>query len=276
MKKPRYCPNIKSVIASDELVIGRVTLARMRCRKWSCPVCGPKNAQQWRAFLLDTFTKRMRDKRWVFVTLTAHQNAHISPEMSLKNLKQVWDKLYDRLRYKTGRALSWVMVYERHKSGRFHLHMLVDLGEEYDAYHFLISPDLDRAAKIKREKRHPLCIWLKEMSIKNGGGKIVHMTRIKEGDTSLDNVRLAVGYVTKYFTKAVEFPDFPERMRRIGSSRDIGSPRTKGKSGFKWYVKRYIALGEIERIEHYSLDKNGPLERADFDEWGFYPPEHEE
>lgn len=262
-------------MGSHEIVPGRLTIARMRCKQWSCAFCAERNKAQWRAYLLDTLNKRYRGEKWCFITLTAHKNAHVTPALSLKNIKQAWDKIYDKMRYRYKRKLSYVMTFEQHKSGRYHLHALINVGAEYDAHGFNIDDYLAGNALVAREKRHPECVWLKSAAVASGGGYMVHMTRVKARDTGTEHAGLVVGYIIKYISKMAVITNWPPRARRIITTQDIGSPKKKGKSGFGWHVIKRITIPDVLRGEVYSLDLNRPLERSDFDKTGLYPPEQE-
>lgn len=262
-------------MGSSDIVPGRLTVARMRCKQWDCDYCAIRNQRQWRAYLLDTLNKRFQGEQWCFITLTAHAKAHVTPAISLKNIKQAWDKIYDKMRYRYKRKLSYVITFEQHKSGRFHLHALINIGEDYDAKNFEIDASLGGQALKAREKRHPDCIWLKAVSVASGGGFMVHMSRIRDRATGAAHAGLVVGYILKYISKMAVITNWPKRARRIITTQDIGSPRKKGKSGFDWHVIKRITIPDINRGEVYSLDLNRPLARSDFDRLGLYPPEEE-
>lgn len=271
----RYCPRVQSLLASPDFKQGFISIARMRCKQWSCPYCGTKNGDMWRAHLLHTLMDAMQDRRWVFITLTAHPNAHVSPMSSLRNLKRGWDKLYDRLRYWHGSTPSYIMTYEEHKSGAFHIHALVDMGEEYDAFGPCEVSGMTRKERIREEKRHGFVKHLKKLCEKVKIGRMVHATRIQEGETSGDNVRLAVGYVTKYFTKGMSDMSFPKGWRRIGTSRDIGSPKTKNTKEFKWSVRQFVTPKDVMQEPHFLISENRPLDASDFGDEGLYPSSEE-
>lgn len=243
----------------------------MRCKQWTCPYCGTKNADMWRAHLLHTFCEVMTEKQWVFVTLTAKPKDHSSPEQSLKALKAGWGKIYDALRYRYGRKFSYVMVYEAHKSGAYHIHILIDLGAEYDSMGAAPEGIEPYGALIKAERRHPFCKALKAAAVKAKIGYIVHARRIKEGASGADNARLAVGYVTKYFVKQSEMLNFPKHARRIGTSRDIGSPATANKGKFSWRIRSFVEWAETRAIPHLLIQEGRMLNASDFGDEGVYP-----
>jgi len=268
----KYCPRVRSILLSDDIKQGYIAVARMRCKQWNCPYCSVKNGDMWRAHLLETFVNRMPDKRWVFCTLTIRNGKGMTPTLSLKRLKEGWSKIYDAIRYRWGKERSYVMVFEQHKSRIFHIHVLIDLGAQYDALgNVPTSGQFEGAELIKAERRHPFCKALKRMAEKAKIGYIVHARRILEGETGKDNARLAVGYVTKYFTKQLNIEGFPKRGRRIGTSRDIGSPKTANKGKFHWWVRSYIHPDETRAKPHFLISEGRVLDASDFGDEGVYP-----
>jgi hypothetical protein len=268
----QYCPRVKTLIASWDFKPNVLSIARMRCRQWDCEFCAIKNADMWRAHLLHTFCELMPQKRWIFVTLTVPSWAHeLAPEISLKLLKRAWGGMYDRLRFKNGGKLSYVLVFETHKSGIFHAHALCDMGEVYDAYGVIIDFGQSYETRIDDEKAHPFGIWLKEKCTDEKLGWVCHATRIKEGVSGGDNARLAVGYLTKYLSKAVLEIVLPKRARRICTSRDIGSPRSKSKKKYSWVLKGVISVIAAKSYPHYLIAEDRILSASDFGDDGYYP-----
>jgi len=268
----RYCPRVKTLIASWDFKPGFLSIVRMRCRQWDCPYCSTKNADMWRAHLLETFCNRFPDKHWVFVTLTVPPWAHeLEPDVSLRLLKDAWNGMYDRMRFKNGKKLSYVLVFETHKSGIFHVHALCDMGIVYDDYGVSIDFTLPYDDRILAEKDHPFGVWLREKCTAERLGWVCHATRIREGVTGKDNARLAVGYITKYFSKAVNDVVLPKRARRICTSRDIGSPRTKGKKEFSWVLKGVITSQSTKIVPHWLVSEDRILGPSDFGDDDCYP-----
>lgn len=268
-----YCPRIKTLIASWDFKPGYLAIARMRCRQWDCEYCAVKNADMWRAHLLHTFCEVMTDKRWVFITLTVPGWAHRQPvNVSLELLKKAWNGMYDKLRYKNGGHLSYVLVYETHASGIFHVHALCDMGDDYDAYYTVNGLRRDHEERVADEKEHSFCVWLKEKATDEKLGWVCHAARIREGDTGADNARLAVGYITKYISKAATEVVLPKRARRICTSRDIGSPRSKSKKEFSWVIKPSIQWRSSRAVPHWLVSEDRVLNASDFGDDGYYPP----
>jgi hypothetical protein len=263
-----YCRRIKGVVYSDDFKTGYRTLVRLSCKMWGCPYCGPKNAIAWRAYLLDRFNKTMRDEKWVFATITAHRKLHKHPEATLKNLQGVWKRLYDRLKFRYGgSALQYVRVFERHKSGAFHMHLLLNIGVYYDSRSFIIKDPLD-------EYRHPDCKWLRVACAELGGGWRVHMRRVWERDTKTENVGLVVGYMVSYLKKQLVDLPMPKHQRRIQTSRKIGSPNTAKKGAGTWTHVREIPVSMLRAVDKPILDySTGEILTEDsFEGESYYPP----
>lgn len=262
------CHKIKGVVYSDDYKKGYRALVRLRCKMWSCPYCGPKNAIAWRAYLLDRFNKHLREEKWCFITITAHKLAHKSPRASLLNLQQVWKKLYDRLLRRYGKEhMQYVRVFETHKSGRFHMHILLNIGEAYDKKDFVIKEPLD-------EYRHPDCKWLRLACAQLGGGWRVHIRRVWEAHTRTANVGLVVGYVLKYMGKQMVEMDMPKHQRRIQTSRKIGSPATNAQGRGKWDHLREIPISMLKtaKIPIVDMSTGEILTEESFEGEGYYPP----
>ena len=261
------CNRIKGVMISEDYRKGYTTLIRIRCEMWSCPDCGPINAQRWRAYLLDRFNKSFRDEKRCFYTITAHRKAHKAGAIAtLKNLQSVWKRLYDRLGRRYGRGLQYVRVFEQHKSGRYHMHFLLNSGEKYDSHNFVIKGDLD-------EFRHPECKWLRGAMASLGGGWRCHIRRVWEARTKTANVGLVVGYVLKYMGKNMGIMEFPKHQRRIQTSRKIGSPDTEAKGKGTWTHMREIPIDMVSGGRKIvDMTTGEVLTRSSFEGEHYYPP----
>lgn len=262
------CHRIKGIVYSDDFKTGYRTLVRLSCKMWGCPYCGPQNAISWRAYLLDRFNKSMRDEQWCFLTITANPKMHKTVRASLVNLQWGWKRLYDRLKLRFGRAaLQYVRVFEQHLSGRFHMHLLMNIGVYYDQWEFVIKSELD-------EHRHPDCRWLRMACAKLGMGWRCHIRRVWERDTKTQNVGLVVGYLVKYLGKQMVDLDMPKHQRRIQTSRKVGSPATAKVGRGTWTHAREIPLSMLRGGELPVLDySTGEILTEDsFEGEGYYPP----
>jgi hypothetical protein len=262
------CQRIKGIVLSDDFALGETTLKRVTCKMWDCSYCGPINASRWRAYLLKKFNQSFGHEKWCFYTITAHKNAHKSPETSIKNLQQVWKRLYDRMRrhYK-GKRLDYVRIFEPHKSGRFHMHILINVGLEYDKHAFVIRSYLD-------EFRHPECKWLRRAVTSLGGGWRCHIRRVWDDVARTENVGLVVGYITKYMSKQMASFKFPKNQRRVQTSRAIGSPDTDAKGRGNWHHMRELSLETVLRSPKPIIDvtTGERVVPASFEGEHYYPP----
>lgn len=202
------------------------------------------------------------------MTITANKGAHKhSAEMTIRNLQQVWKRLYDRMRRHYGKRLEYVRIFERHLSGRFHMHILINTGEEYDKKAFVIKDKLD-------EFRHPECRWLKLACVQLGGGHRVHIRRVWDDVKRSSNVGLVVGYILKYMGKDMASFAFPKFNRRIQTSRNIGSPATNAKGTATWEHKREIGEDYLRNAEKRIVDMTtGEIITINsFEGEAYYPP----
>jgi hypothetical protein len=256
-------------MVSHDHKAGYVVLSRIHCKMWGCPACGPQNAVNWRAFLLSRFNKDFGHEKWCFVTITANKWAHRRGALdTLKNLQDAWKRLYDHLLRRYGaKNMQYVRVFEQHKSGRYHMHFLMNFGEAYDAHNFVIKDDLD-------EFRHPECKWLSSVMRKLRAGWRVHIRRVWEEETRTANVGLVVGYIVKYVGKQLVDLEFPKYQRRIQTSRKIGSPETHRKTNSTWERLREISQEFVLKSKKPVVDitTGEILSIASFGGESFYPP----
>lgn len=262
-----YCKRLKGILLSHDFRNGYITLVRISCKQWGCPCCAQRNARNWRAYLLDTFNKRFGHEKWCFLTITAHRKAHVTPEMTVKNLQQVWKKLYDRLLRRYGKeSMNYVRVFEQHSSGRFHMHILLSCGEAYDKHAFVIRRNTD-------EFRHPECRFLRMACAELGGGWRVHIRRVWDDKARSSNVGLVVGYILKYMGKSMANFKFPKFQRRIQTSRKIGSPATNAKGVGTWKHVREIGISYLREAKKKIVDMTTGevLTERSFDGESYYP-----
>lgn len=255
-----HCKRFKALAVSNfKDTPQNLMVVPLRCRMWDCPYCAWKNRTIWRAHIIDRINALGGE--WIFITFTAHKNAHRAAK-TLENLKRGWKLLYDRLRrYFKPHALEYLMLYEKHSSKnpelqnkiRYHVHAVVRAelpGENvYD----------------RRNKRyyHPAFTrWLKDNSAGVGCGYQCHAAKIASA-----NGGLVAAYITKYMTKAAQdFGEFPKRMRRIGVSRGVGSPKM-AKSPETWRLRAGIVRLDVEfhdRVIDVATGEVIPLEYFNF------------
>lgn len=181
-----------------------VIAIRGTCKRWSCPVCGARNGRQWLARILDGM-RVLREPRWYFITITAHEKMR-GTDASLKNLREGWKKLYNRIRRKYGTS-TYIKVWEYHEDSTLHLHILV-------------------ARKIGKR-------WLKNNARECGMGYQVDSSRTK-------NPGQVAGYVSKYLLKGyVEGANMPKGLRRIEASRNFPKlPDISNSDDYIWTINQ--------------------------------------
>ncbi len=162
---------------------GRWHYARLGCKRWPCPRCGPKKARRLRHAIIEKAVEK--DLRR-FLTLTLDPST-CTPEQSIAYIRQCWNKYRTYLKRKFGVAVSYIAILELQKSGYAHLHILVD--------------------------RYIDQRWISETWRAVGGGKIVFITQV--------DIHRIAAYLSKYLTKELLLAGFRPRQRRYTTSRDI-------------------------------------------------------
>lgn len=264
----KVCPNVKRLIASRDYAPDRLTIARLRCKQWTCEFCAERNMKAWRRHLLERFQGDLKGKSWCFVTLTAPPEMHGYPEKSVEMFQVAWKRLYDLLRRHIGEKLSYVYMYEAHKSGTYHMHALISCGAYYD-----IEP-LVYVWKNPMD-HHTLHRWLQDTMPKLKAGWKCDIRRIYSRYGLSDGVS-AVLYSIKYFAKSKDWKRFKKHARRIGVTQDIGGLPKTPKTAFSWVPMPWLRKEEYDREnEVYDLSIRREVTPADF-EMGFYPPNNQD
>jgi len=109
------------LIAFKETQPDTVVMARLRCKSWQCPHCAMENRKMWGNFLRKKLPRITSN--WWFVTLTANRYARAS-DTSLASIRENLDKLMKRVK-RVWSNVEYVRVYEVHKKGGFHAHLVV-------------------------------------------------------------------------------------------------------------------------------------------------------
>lgn len=207
---------------------GVVLTVQPPCKLWRCQPCAARNAKRWIARVIQGVNEL--DGDWHMFTLTAHENWR--GQASVKNLRQGWKKLYNRMRRKFGTA-NYVRVWELHADGvSFHLHGLTDV--------------------------HPTTRWLKDNARQCGMGYEVETHQV-------DNAGQVAGYIAKYTMKnegfLKEYPDaWPKGLRRIEVSRSWVPWRELPENDIAWEMLPSVEYGEwrlnyFDRMNYLILDR---------------------
>lgn len=264
-----YCKRVRMLMRSENFKPDRLTVARVRCKQWSCPSCARRNLNMWRLHLLKTLSKdEFKDQKWCFITITVPPELHGQSVASVSRLQKVWKRFYDWLRRKFKRLLSYVYMYEAHADSTYHIHAIINIGEEYDhdPLIYVWKNPLDK---------HPLHRWMQDKLPTIGAGWKCDIRRVYPMHGLNDTVS-AILYAIKYMSKSGSWLNFKKHARRVGTTRDIGSPPKQKAQEFLWLPVREISLKDLYHygiIEDVSVGRE--LKRADF-EYGFYPPMNEE
>jgi hypothetical protein len=156
-----YCGKGSIVIAITSNQ--RIAVVPIRCKCWRCPTCGPILGKVWAHRIEGAKPQR-------FITLTGDPGWHQTPATTYDAMKEALPIMVRKLRAE-GIRFEYVAVWELHKSGFPHLH-LMQKGD-YVPWKLMKS------------------IW-EQLKI----GSHVHIETV-------DDVKRAAFYVAKYISKAV-------------------------------------------------------------------------
>jgi len=212
-----FCENFKAIlIANDD---DKKLITRTRCKMWSCDYCAEKNRSIWRAKIINGIN--VRGGQWCWFTLTAHGKQR-SPDASLKNLRNAWDKLIKRMKRKYGK-FAYVRVYEEHKDGAYHCHAIGSFN--FDDIAVRTSTDGETTTYSR---------WLAKTAKNLKIGYYTHAANI-ELDVN-HHAGYVAAYVTKYIVKlSPQFRETLGRVRHIQTSQ--GWPKKQDENELEWMLK---------------------------------------
>jgi hypothetical protein len=165
------------------------------CGSWSCAVCGPSKVNHFTRIAREGCDRSAERVRLLTITCPAE-----SPAISWEQLGARWNRMNQALKRYLGRPLSYFGAVELQRRGNPHLHLLLrDSG-------YIPKADVHAAGF-------------------RAGFGFSDIRQIKPGP--------AVGYITKYITKA-SGQRFPKGTRRIRRSRDWLPRPVAGKWGGGW------------------------------------------
>lgn len=206
------------MVAFKQTTPDTVVMARLRCKSWQCPFCAKENRKMWGKHLRSRLPKV--SSNWWFVTVTAHENLR-GHDNSLANIRSNLDKFMKRIK-RVWSDVEYVRVYEVHKKGAFHAHLLVSgLSARVQKHTTPQGVPYYRPTLLERGVGNLSArTWFRRTARSLGMGYMVDVQ-------ALDGIQKAVGYVVKYLTK--EAQNFVSKgLRRVQTSRKIGSPRSSG------------------------------------------------
>jgi len=202
----------------------RALVARADCDSWKCAECAERLKTYW-LLRADMGARDIlgRGERLDFVTITSHEKL-ANFNATERVWRSAWDALYQALKRRTPR-FQYMIVPERHKSGRMHVHALWN------------------ASVTKR--------WLKDNARRRGLG---YECAVEHVDTS----GRAQRYVVKYVGKDIG-TDVPRHFRRVRVSRgwvDVPKPKT-AYDNLRWeYIGTNGALDTVYKecqAKHITL-----------------------
>jgi len=211
--KEKYCPNwVRIIFKPPEDASGTALLRRLPCGNWECPYCGPINRKRWLLRLLKGFD----GKRFMFLTITCRPNS--TPQSSLNDLKRTHERFVKRLKrvLRDEDTLTYALVYEVHKSGVYHSHLIV-------------SPVIEKLLRIENKNKTvtftasddgelQFVNWLKDTTANLGLGYMAHVEYRKNSRSPKHAAMYALKYITMVEKNASKFP---RHWRRVCVSRDV-------------------------------------------------------
>lgn len=110
-----YCQHRTIVNADDD----HGTIHALRCKMWSCPTCREHNRRQ-------VMHKARKGQPNVFFTLTCDPSRYETPDQAARDMKRglVLLRRHIERRWKV-RNIPFIVVFEKHKSGWPHMHLLL-------------------------------------------------------------------------------------------------------------------------------------------------------
>lgn len=157
--------------------------ARIYCKRWKCPYCGPRRASE----LVRSIAKEAKEKglsRLLTLTLDPKKIGDADP---FQLIRDTWRKFRVYLKRELGGSPAFIAIMERHKSGLPHLHVLLD--------------------------QYVRQAWISASWDRLGGGRIAHIEHVAD----LDRVGW---YLGKYLAKDALL-GLPPGMKRFTCSRGI-------------------------------------------------------
>lgn len=266
----KFCRNMRG-LAQTKDIEGILAVVRLRCKQWDCDYCAEKNRKQWIAHLAKTLPEISNS--WAFITLTAHSHSHASGK-TLEACQRGVDLLLKRMRHLG--EISYVRVYENHKSGAIHAHLIVSGMPERVAWE-----NSKKTAKngekpirrwfIKHDATHTWALksWLKKGALEVGLGYMVDVQFIRK------DTYQATMYILKYMYKDAQAGFDKKGLRRIAVSRDIGSPNYE--SEYTWTLldhltEHHVIFAMQQGLSVVDLSAKHTVTRADFVDSPLYPP----
>lgn len=238
-----FCPFF-SLVAYNQTMPDTVVMKRVRCKSWQCTYCVKENRRLWAAHLRRRLSQVASD--WWFITLTAHESTR-TPQNSLQNIRSNIDRLFKRLRRIYGNV-QYVRVFEVHKKGAFHAHLLVAGMSDRLTRKMAANGQMFFRPKTEGDNASSWALktWWKRAAREMGMGYMVDVQKV-------GTMREAVDYVCKYLTKHAQ--NFTAKhLRRVQTTQKIGGLRSRGSGD--WHIAARVFRGNVPAgARLYDADK---------------------
>lgn len=202
----------------------KAILLHATCKLWSCETCALRNARVWIARIINGCNRL--DGDWSLLTLTAHRNWRQGK--SVENLRQGWKKLVNRIAYRAKGddiPLYYARVWEQHKDGSFHLHVLIN--QNFGTR------------------------WAKNAASECGMGYQADWRKV-------ENAGQAAGYVAKYTLKNASIArgavEWPKGLRRIELSRNWPKLERKYREDNWLWMINSTREGQLKTAEYLEYE----------------------
>lgn len=268
--KHKHCPNYSAgVTGYKKEETNHHTLFRARCKMWNCPYCAPINRRVWLGRIGLEIEKTESKNGWYFWTLTLLGKDHESTAASLKKWRSVWNKFMQAVRRLIKEPMRYIRIFETHKSGSFHVHMLADF-----------SPD-DVICKTDDDNRENWTSKKIAKLLKRFKMGWRHDIRPIKQYGEATQAQAVAGYVGKYLTKSVQGAVRDDlknsgmgKIRMIQTSNGWAKTKRQTQEGWTWSVGNITFnqfLKAVEsNIEIHDADLNIYLDHNHF-RFGEYP-----
>jgi len=240
---------------------GKIIMSRLRCKSWQCDYCASKNRELWRSHLKKRIGRLGGE--WWFVTVTAAEWNQTASK-SLASLRHGLDLLFKRIRRIWGK-IEYVRVYELHKTGAYHAHIIVCGLSSRVAYRKARSGRKSYIpVAVRGEQTWSLKTWFKKSARSLKMGYMVDVQAV-------NGIQKVVNYVCKYITKGGQ--DFDEPfLRRIQTSSGIGAANRR-EVGRGWTVGRHVWASDARNMPLYDANLKQTINPSYWQNNVVYPPQ---
>lgn len=234
--KLKSCPRTSDFIALEHVdTHERVPIC---CNTYRCPVCGPVKIWKLKKALTQVFSSWKPLRFWTF---TMKNDMFETPEQQYKVLMEAWRYFITYVR--RSKALSkfqsqfrYVKVHEQHKSGYYHLHVVIDRYIDREVFQR---------------------IW--ERIIQEFLNRDTHVASVHV--KIIPNAKCAAYYISKYITKQIHDHCPQKRFYSTSYHMKIFEKNDKTGEWFVVYLKQSDASGQYANFINHekSFDSSSSL-----------------